>query len=542
MTLAERWNGVRWSIQPIPSPAASTLPDLNAVSCVSRKLCFAVGSFVESTYTARAFVEIWDGARWSMHRLANPSGVLSSILFGISCRSRTSCIAVGNAYTQIQPVRQLTLAERWNGVRWSLQKTPNPLGQRNPSLENSVSCSSINACAAVGTGGLVERWNGGQLEDSAGPGPADRRGIALRQRVMSVGQGVHSRRELRRPRRCERAAGGALERRGLAGILRIPNAPRASTTALSDVWCRSASFCTAVGHFGTRAGAQLTLAQRWSGKAWTINRTPNPVFSTGSSTLKGVSCTSEKACTAVGSYDNASARQVPLAERWNGTDWALQQARMPGGATASTLNAVSCAGVADVHRRRQLHDNLRCQRGAGGRLEREHLEHPKLPELKPRRAQRCVVPVPPAACATVGGWTAAFWNGSAWTISNALPPNPGPYGGLDGVSCTSATDCTVVGSNPPLDLGGGVGRNQVECPEHPEHGRWLRRRELAGRRLVRLLDGLCGGRRLERVPRSRTARRALGWRELGLAESYSRAAHSSRVSSIECPAQPPRSA
>lgn len=299
-------------------------------------------------------------------------------------------------------------------------------------------------------GGLVERWNGGRWRIQRAPGPADRRGIALGNvscpsARVCIAVGNYSNRAGASAPLAERWSGGVWR------ILRIPNSPRASTTALSDVWCRSASFCTAVGHFGTRAGAQLTLAQRWSGKAWTINRTPNPVFSTGSSTLKGVSCTSEKACTAVGSYDNASARQVPLAERWNGTDWMLQQAPMPGGATASTLNAVSCAGVAECI----AVGNYTTTSGASAALVEDWngstWSIQSFPSSSPAALSDVSCPSS-AACATVGGWTAAFWNGSAWTISNALPPNPGPYGGLDGVSCTSATACTVVGSNPPLTL------------------------------------------------------------------------------------------
>jgi hypothetical protein len=41
-----------------------------------------------------------------------------------------------------------------------------------------------------------------------------------------------------------------------------------------------------------RAGVQLTLAQRWNGTKWSVQRTRTPVFSAGSSELAGVSCAS----------------------------------------------------------------------------------------------------------------------------------------------------------------------------------------------------------------------------------------------------------
>ena len=54
------------------------------------------------------------------------------------------------------------------------------------------------------------------------------------------------------------------------------------------------------------------MAERWNGTAWAMQSIPNP---NGSGQLNGVSCTSASACTAVGYYGG----YVTLAERWNGT-------------------------------------------------------------------------------------------------------------------------------------------------------------------------------------------------------------------------------
>jgi len=50
-----------------------------------------------------------------------PLGPAHGSLAGVSCRSRTFCIAVGASLSG-------TLTERWNGSSWSILPTPNPPG------------------------------------------------------------------------------------------------------------------------------------------------------------------------------------------------------------------------------------------------------------------------------------------------------------------------------------------------------------------------------------------------------------------------------
>jgi len=67
-------------------------------------------------------------------------------------------------YTRDQA--NFALAERWDGVRWSIQATPVPVGAQSSELL-AVSCSSITACTAVGdytnragaTVTLIEHWS-----------------------------------------------------------------------------------------------------------------------------------------------------------------------------------------------------------------------------------------------------------------------------------------------------------------------------------------------------------------------------------------------
>jgi hypothetical protein len=81
------------------------------------------------------------------------------------------------------------------------------------------------------------------------------------------------------------------------------------------VSCTAGGACTATGDTAT-ASANATLAQRWNGTKWSIQRTPNPKG--GSSIeLAGVSCAAVRVCTAVGQYYNGTAT-LTLAERWKG--------------------------------------------------------------------------------------------------------------------------------------------------------------------------------------------------------------------------------
>ncbi len=54
---------------------------------------------------------------------------MESHLLGVSCASSTACIAVG--YYKNSSEVEVTLAERWNGSEWKVQSTPNPTEQQN---------------------------------------------------------------------------------------------------------------------------------------------------------------------------------------------------------------------------------------------------------------------------------------------------------------------------------------------------------------------------------------------------------------------------
>ncbi len=123
--------------------------------------------------------------------------------------------------------------------------------------------------------------------------------------------------------------------------------------------------------------------------------------------LNAVSCSTPSSCTAVGDYVSSSGTRRALAERLTGSSWQLQSAAEPSGATSSTLLGVSCTST--------------------------------------------------VGCVAVGDYVnsagaqltlAERWDGSSWKVQSTPGNPPGLVTGvaLNGVSCSSSTACTAVGT------------------------------------------------------------------------------------------------
>lgn len=322
----------KWAIQPLPSQPIGE--QLSSVSCPAKRTCLAVGGPDNSFMGTGAIAYRWNGGRWSALRLPNPD---NSSLDGVSCISRRSCIAVGGPVIGEGNGRG-ALAMHWNGHRWSVLSTPRP-------TDNSlgdVSCVSATACTALSSRWGAERWNGSSWH-----------------------------------------------------IQRIRKPPGARGHSLGGVSCSSLTACTAVGaiFFGTNdADGGRTLVEHWNGRHWAIQRTPVPAGALLSQ-LSDVSCSAPNACTAVGSTELAPGSELPLIDRWNGSNWSIQSSRGAG-----PVSSVSC------------------------------------PSRK--------------VCMAVGlAPTEAFaerWNGRVW-VPLQNPPAPAGSPILTSLACISSTTCTAVG-------------------------------------------------------------------------------------------------
>jgi hypothetical protein len=293
--------------------------------------------------------------------------------------------------------------------KWTIQKTPDLPGYF--SELNGISCASATSCIAVGEGIgqvlLAERWNGSTWALQKVPLPPGGSNLSL-QSVACVN-----------PAAC--MAVGFYTRRGMGAPLAeqwngVKWAPQATPIPSGEsgigsyaltVSCISPTNCTMAGGYPTSSGATVTLVEHWNGRRWAIQPTPNPSGAT-ESVLSGISCTSAANCTATGWYEKPNiGTDLTLAEHWNGRRWEIQPTPdLPGSArNGGDLFAVSCIS-----------------------------------------ATNCIAAGDNSSKATVELPLAERWNGRKWRIQSAAVPSPAANTAFLGISCTSASNCTAVGT------------------------------------------------------------------------------------------------
>jgi hypothetical protein len=192
---------------------------------------------------------------------------------------------------------------------------------------------------------------------------------------------------------------------------------------LAGVSCASATACIAVGYYQDRDRARFPLAERWDGRTWSIQQIPPVAGSSGQ--LTGVSCTSATACIAVGNSGS------PLTERWDGTAWTLQAtaAGVAGLSGVSCTSAAACTAVGNSE--------------SGPVAERWDGTMWTLQPMPDGIGSPSSVSCASArACTAVGSSDSAFsWNGTTWSRQPTAPAT----GSLSSVSCATASACTAVG-------------------------------------------------------------------------------------------------
>jgi hypothetical protein len=489
LTLVERWDGSSWTVQPSRNVSGAQLSALSGVWCTSSSACVAVG-FTDSGTLA----ERWNGSAWSIQPTPSPGNLAG--LDGVSCSSAGGCTAVGNY--QNSTGGSVNLAERWNGSAWTVQSTPNPTGAQNGFL-NDVWCSSSADCIAVGASfdgsstasTVVERWNGSAWRIVTSPGVSSGRGSLLLalacpavSRCIATGYGSDKSNVLvtlaegyngtlwsvQPTVDANGAAGGALL--GVAcptsssclaagqatngtlteqwngsrwQIVPSPNPAGAAGAGLNGIACPARRNCIAVGGAFDLAGNPAgTLAEQWNGTLWSIQ--PTPTSTSGGYIFWGVGCSSANACTAVGDTNTSV-----LAERWNGTAWKAQTISGPPGAQGSLLAGVSCPTLTACFAVGGAFD------GSGNTT--TLVEHwngtawsiQSTPTSGDMNYFLNGISCVSATNCTVAGNTATgtallveHWNGTSWT-AQTLPAPAGAQGGLLGVACISASACTAVG-------------------------------------------------------------------------------------------------
>ena len=144
---AERWRDGVWQAMSAPPPpaGASSLYELNGVSCHNARTCVAVGSYFGASGILQPAAEAWNGHVWTVSTPPAPATTLEARLTAVSCATTTSCTAVG--YSGYKPNLNHTLAVALTAASWRIQRTVQPL-QDEGFL--SVSCVTAVSCVAMG--------------------------------------------------------------------------------------------------------------------------------------------------------------------------------------------------------------------------------------------------------------------------------------------------------------------------------------------------------------------------------------------------------
>jgi hypothetical protein len=320
LALSERWNGRRWAVRPVPQPAGAIGDGLDGVSCTSARRCTAVGDADISGSGSDTLVVRWNGNRWAIQP-APSEGTEGIPLAGVSCASATACTAVGIANEDPSTGAVSTLAEHWDGVAWTIQPTPPPVGG---SVLSGVSCAAPSACTAVGRDNvqadegplpLALHWNGTQWAGQPGPSDATTSlsGVSCTSRKACIAVGT------------DPAVGPMAWRwNGTRWIRQTIS----GTKPLNGVSCSARRRCTAVGSLDQGIPAGMSVAERWNGHRWRTQRIREPAGTSGN-VLVAISCSSRRRCTAVGYDLTTSGNTLTLAERWNGRRWSVQLTRSP---------------------------------------------------------------------------------------------------------------------------------------------------------------------------------------------------------------------
>jgi hypothetical protein len=280
-------------------PTPGKEPQLIAVSCPlgnGEELCMAVGRFINSGGSLEAFAEKHTRTTgWKLQSLTFPSGNTASEIGAVSCPTTTECMAVGDYHNA---TGEHYLSEKWASGSWTPEAPTEPTGAGYPAL-TAISCPAAKECIAVGAYRTTPYNPSNQVTET------------------------------------EKWSAGSWSPQGTAMFN-----PGSVPFIVSDS-CITIKKCIGVGYY-QGVSVPETMAQEWETAAASGWTQQTSLALSGANELYGVSCwTAITGCVAVGRHV-ASGVTSALGEELSGTTWT--QITLPSitGATASTLDRVSC--------------------------------------------------------------------------------------------------------------------------------------------------------------------------------------------------------
>ena len=328
------------------------------------KRCIYVGSalllfgLVPSSAAARTWVQEATPSPHPSRRVIDPS------LTSVSCSSANACTAVG--FYDNGSHGETPIAERFNGSRWAPQRIvlPTSVDWSDHNELDGVDCVSAFNCLAVGFY-IVS--------------------VARPPFVMLVEHLRDHNASLEHPP--------------------TPSNFDQVVISLADISCTSALDCVAVGeYFVPQDNNSRVLVERLEAGSWHVESAPSP--SAWNADLFDVSCPSPQDCIAIGSRIVPGRGESPLIEHLHRGRWTTEMPAPIPRSKASWLNDVNCVSVRNclaVGYAEDRHDRF---------LDRQLIEH---------------------------------YNGRRWVVERRPAFARAQNIQLNSVSCLSRNDCVIVG-------------------------------------------------------------------------------------------------
>jgi hypothetical protein len=337
-----------WGVQPPNVGSGSNA--LTGVATTSACDAWAVGDYYNGVVDV-TLIEHWNGTSWKHVPSPDPGGFpTTDDLNAVAASSSSNAWTVGSSFNGTV---SKTLIAHWNGKTWKQVKSLNAGGSTPNDILRGVAATSSSNAWAVGDNyngtadqTLIEHWNGKawKLEPSPNPGGSSHdnvlNGVTATSSSNAVAVGYYTNPGTGIDQTLvERWDGKAWK------VQRSPNGGGLYyTNKLRGVAAVSSSDAWAVGQY--HSAADQTLVEHWNGKTWKLEPSPNPGGTSNLNSLAGVAATSPRNAWAVGDYFNGSGYQT-LIERWDGKAWKVQPSANPGDGD-NILNAVAATSPSNV--------------------------------------------------------------------------------------------------------------------------------------------------------------------------------------------------
>jgi hypothetical protein len=350
-----------WGSISAPLPANADAPSgarLDVPVCPAVRVCWALGLYYvpagASSTTQELLIERLSGRDWRPSEAPLPANVgptAGSVGLGLSCPTKTWCVAVGS-YQPPSPAYAMGLIDTYSAGTWSAIESPSPAVS---TVLTSVSCAKPGSCAAIGESGATERYGfdavlaNGNWTASVVAAPVKGSAGATPDAVSCPAAGW-----------CEVAGSYYGIPQGaqypmadtLTGRTGTPvQLPLPSDAVPSDgehfgaISCPAIGACVAVGSYGTSTGYS-PLVETLANGVWTAVVPPVPVTAAGSeSELDSLTCSSTSSCTAIGNFSAPGPISFGMLDTLAGGKWKSVEAPLPaaaGQSARSYLSAVSC--------------------------------------------------------------------------------------------------------------------------------------------------------------------------------------------------------